>query len=450
MAALLLLLLFSLLSLSGAVDHRLHFTDPSRPSLSVVPPQVTQACKATRFRDLCVSSLSRSKPPLSKYSSPSIPVILAAVAASSDGLNTAQSMVKSLLTSSSGHRSLNLTVHSKNCLQILPLSRYRMSSTATVLPRGRVKDARAYMSAALEYQYNCWSELSYANETAMVDRTMSYLNTLMSLTSNALSMIVAYDVRGAKMESWSPPATERDGFWESSPGRGPAPGFAGGVPRGLAADATVCKAAGQGCHQTVQDAVNAAPNNAEKGRRFVIHIKEGVYHEIVRVPLQKKNVVFVGDGAGVPERSDAWSLHLQYGYCWSAWGWVHGRRDHVPEQGRWGCPPSRGLHVGQRPVCGRGLRVLGQSGHPLCPLPPPVLQVLPHRRECGLHLWERCCGVPGLHHPGAAPASHPREGREQCGHRPREDRPGPVDGPHFAQLLDQRHGEVHGAVPQQS
>ncbi|XP_030512042.2 probable pectinesterase/pectinesterase inhibitor 51 [Rhodamnia argentea] len=294
MAVLLLLLhILALFATSTAVDHRPRFTDPSHSSLSLVPPQVTQACRATRFQDLCVSSLSRSK-----LASPPLSVILAAVAVSSDGLNTAQSMVKSVLASSSGHRSLNLTVHSKNCLQILPLSQHRMGLTVAVLPRGRIKDSRAYMSAALEYQYDCWSELSYSNETKMVDQTMSYLNTLMSLTSNALSMIVAYDVRGTAMGSWSPPATERAGFWESRPGRGPASGFPGGVPLGLAADATVCKGGGRGCHRTVQEAVNAAPNNGERGRRFVIHIEEGVYEEIVRVPLEKKNVVFVGDGVG--------------------------------------------------------------------------------------------------------------------------------------------------------
>ncbi|KAI6691901.1 hypothetical protein NL676_019611 [Syzygium grande] len=295
MAALLLLLLLSLLTLStasAAADHRQHFTDPSHSSLSLVPPQVTLACRATRFQDLCVSSLSRSKPPVTKRPSPSLSVILAAVAASSDGLNTAQSMVKSVLASSSGHRSLNLTVHSKNCLQILPLSQHRMSLTVSAaLPRGRIKDARAYMSAALEYQYNCWSELSYSNETAMVDHTMSYLDTLMSLTSNALSMIVAW-TPGAR----PPPSGPASG--SPAPAEGPPSGFAGGVPRGLTADATVCKNGGQGCHGTVQDAVNAAPNNGERGRRFVIHIKEGVYEEIVRVPVEKKNVVFVGDGVG--------------------------------------------------------------------------------------------------------------------------------------------------------
>uniref|UniRef100_A0A2N9G6X7 Pectinesterase catalytic domain-containing protein n=1 Tax=Fagus sylvatica TaxID=28930 RepID=A0A2N9G6X7_FAGSY len=33
-------------------------------------------------------------------------------------------------------------------------------------------------------------------------------------------------------------------------------------------------------------------------KRFVISIKEGVYEETVRIPLEKKNVVFLGDGMG--------------------------------------------------------------------------------------------------------------------------------------------------------
>jgi pectin methylesterase-like acyl-CoA thioesterase len=57
---------------------------------------------------------------------------------------------------------------------------------------------------------------------------------------------------------------------------------------------TVCKDATKGgCYKTVQEAVNAAPDNGGKWR-FVIHIKEGVYEETIRVLLEKKNVVFLG------------------------------------------------------------------------------------------------------------------------------------------------------------
>lgn len=154
------------------------------------------------------------------------------------------------------------------------------------------------MSAALQYQYDCWSELSYSNDTRQVDRTMSFLNNLMWLTSNALCMINSYGIYGPNTGSWRPPATERTGFWEPrSRGVGSSFGSRGGFPSKAAADVTVCKNEKGACnYRTVQAAVNAAPNNGQK--RFVIHIKEGVYEEIVRVPLEKKNVVFLGDGMG--------------------------------------------------------------------------------------------------------------------------------------------------------
>lgn len=104
---------------------------------------------------------------------------------------------------------------------------------------------------------------------------------------------MAYDVFGKQIGSWAPPRTERDGFWENDNGSGLVAGNLG-LPSGLKPDVTVCK--GGACdYSTVQEAVNGVPNY---GNRYVILIKEGVYEETVRVPLEKKNVVFLGDGMG--------------------------------------------------------------------------------------------------------------------------------------------------------
>ncbi|KAG6482239.1 hypothetical protein ZIOFF_058870 [Zingiber officinale] len=46
----------------------------------------------------------------------------------------------------------------------------------------------------------------------------------------------------------------------------------------------------------VQEAVDAAPDLGSD--QFVIHIKAGVYEEMIRVPFEKTNLVFVGDGMG--------------------------------------------------------------------------------------------------------------------------------------------------------
>uniref|UniRef100_A0A2N9H6L8 pectinesterase n=1 Tax=Fagus sylvatica TaxID=28930 RepID=A0A2N9H6L8_FAGSY len=251
-------------SLTSASHHHNH--PPLSSPSSSIPPEIHQACKATRFPDPCETSLSQSGhvPP----NPTPLQLINSALSLSSTNLRTAQSMVKSILDSSVGNQ--NRTTATKNCVEVLNNSQYRMSiSTDDALPRGKLKDARAWMSAALLYQYDCWSALKYANDTHLVNETMSFLDSLTQLTSNALNMVVSYDVFGNDTASWVPPRTERDGFWEGGGGGG---GW--------------------------WEAVNAAPNNADGGKRFVISIKEGVYEETVRIPLEKKNVVFLGDGMG--------------------------------------------------------------------------------------------------------------------------------------------------------
>lgn len=63
----------------------------------------------------------------------------------------------------------------------------------------------------------------------------------------------------------------------------------------IKADATVA-ADGSGDFTTVAAAVAAAPEKSNK--RFVIHIKAGVYRENVEVTKKKKNIMFLGDGQG--------------------------------------------------------------------------------------------------------------------------------------------------------
>ncbi|KAH7520825.1 hypothetical protein FEM48_Zijuj08G0187100 [Ziziphus jujuba var. spinosa] len=300
MASLLILSLISLLlffSLSTASNHHSHHNPkiiPTVPTSSSLPAAIQQACKATRFPEQCQTSLSQSRhlPP----NPSSVEIVQSAISVSSENLKTALSMVKSILDSSSG--SQNRTTAANNCLEVLHNSEYRTSLAGKAFPAGKMKDARAWMSAALLFQYDCWSALKYANDTKMVNETMSFLDSLIGLSSNALSMMASYDNFGAKTESWVPPKTERDGFWGNGSGGGSELGSGGGFPSKLTADATVCKDGRGGCYKTVQDAVNAAPDNAAVGKKFVIHIKEGVYEETVRVPLEKKNVVFLGDGMG--------------------------------------------------------------------------------------------------------------------------------------------------------
>ncbi|ESW09700.1 hypothetical protein PHAVU_009G148900 [Phaseolus vulgaris] len=248
--------------------------------------EIHRACNATRFPPQCHASLSPRVPP----NPTPLQIVQSALRASSSNLVTARSKVRSIVSASANNRT-RLT-NAKSCRQVLHYSRHRTNLAKAALLRGATKDARAWMSASLGYQYGCWNGLKYINHTALVAETMSFLESLVTLSSNALSMMVSYDIFGNDTASWRPPMTERDGFWEPSgtPGLGALPKIA----ENLKADAVVCK--GGDCYKTVQAAVNAAPDNAEG--RFVIYIKEGVYEEKVRVPYRKKNVVFLGDGMG--------------------------------------------------------------------------------------------------------------------------------------------------------
>ncbi|KAL9393403.1 hypothetical protein Peur_012688 [Populus x canadensis] len=299
-----LLSLFLLLSLSSSATLKINHQPPTKqeqkqiskpPSFATTtPPGILQACKATRLQDTCVSSLSNANVPQNPTP---LQIIQSAISVSDTNLKTAQSMVKSILESSAGN--IDRTTAAKNCMEVLNNSQYRITRSAgDALPRGKIKDARAWMSAALLYQYDCSNALKYANDTSLTNQTMSFLDTLMGFSSNALSMIVSYDAFGNDTKSWGPPKTERDGVWELGSGGDFGSELRGGIPSNLTPDVTVCKNGNDnGCYKTVQEAVNTAPDN-EWGRRYVISIKEGVYDEIVRVPLEKKNVVFLGDGMG--------------------------------------------------------------------------------------------------------------------------------------------------------
>ncbi|CAK9316357.1 unnamed protein product [Citrullus colocynthis] len=267
----------------------LHFSYAAHQTLR---PEIAAACTATRFPDQCASSISQSNR-LPQNPTP-LQIIQAAVWLSSENLKTAKSMVKAILDSSKESPNRNRTAAALSCLEALGYSEYRISLSNDAIPLGRTKDARAWLSASLLYQTGCRSGLMYVNDTLEVDQTMSFLDNLTVLSSNALSMAVAYDIFGNETVVWGPPRTERDGFWEGSSGTAVGTGMR--IPAKTEANATVCKEGSEGCYTTVQAAVEAAPGNSAV--RFVIHIKEGVYEESVRVGLKKKNLVFLGDGMG--------------------------------------------------------------------------------------------------------------------------------------------------------
>ncbi|CAA0811049.1 Probable pectinesterase/pectinesterase inhibitor 51 [Striga hermonthica] len=266
----------------------------SLSSASVPLNIICEACKASPDRPNCVKWLSRPNlvPPYATI----LQVIQSALNDTTENLNKSKAMAKQILNESTGNS--NRTTAANTCLEMVRYSVYRIQQSALALHNALLKDARAWLSAALAHQYSCWSTLKYVNETESVAKAMEFLNeTLIPGTSSTLGMMVNYDVYGSSTMRWGPPKTERNRFWEhvAASGGGGAV-WKCGVPVGLKPDVTVCA---KGCdYSKVQKAVDGAPENLGLGKRFVIWIKTGVYPEIVRVPLEKKNLVFLGDGMG--------------------------------------------------------------------------------------------------------------------------------------------------------
>ncbi|XP_039062811.1 probable pectinesterase/pectinesterase inhibitor 51 [Hibiscus syriacus] len=253
---------------------------------------IRHACQSTRFPLLCESSLAQ--PSLLPPKPTTVQIIQSAISVSKDHLKKGQDMVAEV-TDSVPTAHVNHTTLILICLEILAYSDHRMESASHALTQGKVKDARAWMSAALAYQKGSWGALKRINDTMSIAHVMTSLDELTRLSSNALSMMVAYDNNGEDTLSWTPPKTERDGFYEDRPGQKSELRFEGGVPTNLKVDITVCKDHIE-CYKTVQAAVDAAPENAAS--HFVIKIRSGVYRETVRIAIEKKNLVFWGEGIG--------------------------------------------------------------------------------------------------------------------------------------------------------
>lgn len=75
---------------------------------------------------------------------------------------------------------------------------------------------------------------------------------------------------------------------------------------------------------TITDAIAAAPNNTRpEDGYFVIYAREGVYEEYIVVPINKKNLMLIGDGinktiiTGNHNVVDGWTTYncSSFGWC---------------------------------------------------------------------------------------------------------------------------------------
>ncbi|KAK9740033.1 hypothetical protein RND81_03G006100 [Saponaria officinalis] len=268
----------------------------TRNEISNVTVVIQQVCRATRFQDACLDTLSSSD--LINDGSNSSDVIQAAFSATSKNIDIGLTMVK-FIPNLRGDDNINRTF--LRCQQCLTMSKNRTSSAIEALSKNKLRDSRAWLSGTMTYLHDCVSQLSRlsisTSNTTSINSLKSYINnTLIVSTSNVLSMLWGLDTYGADPMTWTQVHTEREGVWErvEKPIHiEPVFDFGDHTP-----DVTVCKNASIGCFTSVQSAIDVALKNLAGENRFVIKIKEGVYSESVYVPFDKANLMWIGDGIG--------------------------------------------------------------------------------------------------------------------------------------------------------
>ncbi|KQK10126.1 pectinesterase [Brachypodium distachyon] len=173
-----------------------------------------------------------------------------------------------------------------DCILLLELARDRLADAAVARHED---DARTWLSAVLTDHVTCLDGLD-DDDQPLRDVVGAHLEPLKSLASASLAVLNTVSSDDARDVLQLAEAV--DGFPSWVPTRDRAL-LEGGGERAVEADVVVAKD-GSGRYKTVKEAVDAAPEN--KGRRYVIRVKKGVYKENVEVGRKKRELMIVGDG----------------------------------------------------------------------------------------------------------------------------------------------------------
>ncbi|CAM6058291.1 unnamed protein product, partial [Sphagnum tenellum] len=291
-------------------------------------PSISLACNATRFPVACNVSLSAVDPRTFKSSAKDLTTI--AVTAATQAVSQTLSSSLSLMNMSENSEisGINATLASKlvDCFPLLNLSLglldesfYQLDSSSMDLSSLHLvfQDIKTWISGALTFYTTCTDAFNLFDNSTDDDDAAAFNvqiqqqgEVTFQLLSNALSFVNALALFGNDLRSWKPSffqthvqkLTITFPTWLSL----------GDRRLLLAADSwsanvTVAQD-GSGDYNTIQQAVDAAAaassssgnSNSSSSKpaaaalRYVIHIKEGIYHEIVRVSTPF--LIMLGDG----------------------------------------------------------------------------------------------------------------------------------------------------------
>lgn len=255
---------------------------------------IAMACRATRYSDVCEASLRNDPSAVGAVRVQDL--VKAAIGVAMREELGSHKSAQDLLRMSGGN--VNLTAAAGDCEYLLGRAGVLLGrSQAFGLGVVVVEDVQAWMSAGLTYENDCRSALSYVNTTNIVSELIAEMDYVITLTSNALSMVDALRTYGNDITKWQPPTRRTVWGWS---GKGEMDGLldrSSSVENSVASAGAVTVAQdGSGQYTSVQAAVDAAPEGALE--RFTIYIRQGRYEETVRIPATKTYLALVGDGMG--------------------------------------------------------------------------------------------------------------------------------------------------------
>ncbi|CAI8610917.1 unnamed protein product [Vicia faba] len=175
-----------------------------------------------------------------------------------------------------------------DCLDLVDLSTENLhwSISAIQNPNGKDNstgnvnsDLRTWLSAVLVNPDTCIEGLQGTNVKALVSTRLDHVK---SVVKNLLDQVIPFndhlttDIGSDRFPSW---INDNDVNLLHA--------------NKVNADAVVA-ADGSGSYRTVMDAITAAPEKSNK--RYVIHVKTGVYVENVVIDKKKWNIMIIGDG----------------------------------------------------------------------------------------------------------------------------------------------------------
>ncbi|CAN4093041.1 unnamed protein product [Withania somnifera] len=248
-------------------------------------------CEDTRYRQLCVSTLSLipdlAQKSISQIISSTINVTVAEVKASAKNCTEIREDLPELEPYEK--RAL------EDCIQLLENTIIELKTSLSDLSPKRsasYDDIQTLLSAAMTNQATCLDGLARSKKN-LRKYVQGSLHTIAHHVSNCLAMLKKLKKSSKSQEIFPEYGTVHNGFpkWIKRRDRAllQAPMNQTKIDLIVAKDGT-------GNFSTINEALSAAPNASRT--RFVIYIKEGAYYEYIELVKKKSMIMFLGDGIG--------------------------------------------------------------------------------------------------------------------------------------------------------